>query len=53
MKVITSRFWKKCDAPYCILLSNKKVIGSVDNWYLCGEHMTEARVEELDQWYAA
>lgn len=50
MKVTKSRFWKRCDAPYCIMLTDQKAIGLYAHWYLCREHLTDERVKELDQW---
>lgn len=49
MKVITSRFWKRCDAPHCIILTNKKAWDLYTHWYLCAEHLSEERVQELDE----
>ncbi len=48
MRVITSRFWAKCNAPYCILLTNQKALGQFSDWYLCHEHCSEERLEELE-----
>ncbi len=48
MKIITSRYWKKCDANHCIILTNQKIFGSVNNWYFCFEHLTEERLEEAE-----
>ena len=52
MRVITSRFWKVCEADHCILLTNKKAAGDIygyyADFYLCHEHCTEDRMSELE-----
>lgn len=51
MKVITSRFWKVCEAEHCIVLTNKKAAGIYVDFYLCKEHCSEERLEELEDLY--